>query len=161
MSMARQRRTKPATDDSVQNEKPNAQEVNDSPDSGGEALEFEAAPKVARALRLRRLGYTYDQIAKKVGYQTEAGARLAIKKANAKIVRDEATALAGYQLDMLDTALSVVMSRIAKDDKGSLWAVDRLTPLLKRQAELMALDQPKVDVDALALQNVRRVYERR
>lgn len=119
-----------------ENEKANAQEVNDS-------LEFRAAPKVAQAMRLRRLGYTYEHIAREVGYQTEAGARLAIKKANAKIVRDEAAALAGWQLDMLDTALQVVMTRIARNDENSLWAVDRLAPLLKRQAELMGLDAPK------------------
>lgn len=115
------------------NEKPNAQEPNES-------LEFRTAPKVAQALRLRRLGYTYEQIAHEVGYQTEAGARLAVKKANSKIIREEASALAAWQLDMLDTALQVVMTRIARNDKDSLWAVDRLTPLLKRQAELMGLD---------------------
>lgn len=118
------------------NEKPNALEAND-------ALEFTAAPKVAQAMRLRRLGYTYEQIAHKVGYQTEAGARLAIKKANAKIIRDEGAALVGWQLDQLDAALSVVMTRITRNDENSLWAVDRLVPLLKRQAELMGLDAPK------------------
>lgn len=118
------------------NENANVQETN-------EPLEFATAPKVAQAMRLRRLGYTYEQIAHKVGYQTEAGARLAIKKANAKIIRDEGAALVGWQLDQLDAALSVVMARITRNDENSLWAVDRLVPLLKRQAELMGLDAPK------------------
>ncbi len=40
--------------------------------------------------------------------------------------------------------------------KGSLWAVDRLGPLLKRKAELLGLDAVKTDT---LPQNVRRVYE--
>lgn len=110
---------------------------------GTESLDFQAAPRAAQALRLRRLGYTYDEIAQRVGYANESGARKAVKTANARIVRDEARALVGYQLDQLDVALSVVMEAIAKRDKGSLWAVDRLVPLLKRQADLMGLDAPK------------------
>ena len=104
------------------------------------SLDFNAAPRVAQALRLRRIGYTYAQIAQQCGYASESSARKAIKAANAKIIRDEAQALVGWQLDMLDAALQVVLKRIVADDSNSLWAVDRLTPLLKRQAELMGLD---------------------
>ena len=105
-----------------------------------DAIDLNAAPRVAQALRLRRLGYTYEEIAHRCGYKTEAGARHAVKKANDRIVRDESRALVGWQLDMLDAALRVVMERIIANNKESLWAVDRLAPLLKRQAELMGLD---------------------
>ena len=107
---------------------------------GIESLDFQAAPRAAQALRLRRLGYTYAEIAREVGYANESGAYKAVKTANNRIIRDEAKALVGYQLDMIDSALSVVMEAIAKRDKQSLWAVDRLVPLLKRQADLMGLD---------------------
>ena len=106
------------------------------------------APRAAQALRLRRMGYTYADIATRVGYRDESGARKAIKNANARIIRDESRALVGYQLDQIDIALSVVMEAIAKRDKGSLWAVDRLVPLLKRQSELMGLDAPKPESQA-------------
>ena len=109
-------------------------------DSAVSSLDFNAAPRVAQALRLRRLGYTYAEIATLCGYGNESSARSAVKKANAKIIRDEAQALVGWQLDMIDQALHVVLKRITADDKDSLWAVDRLTPLLKRQSELMGLD---------------------
>ena len=99
-----------------------------------------ATPRVAQALRLRRLGYTYETIAQMCGYQTESGARKAIKKASAAIIRDEARELVSFQLDHLDAALQVVMARITRNDENSLWAVDRLIPLLKRQSELMGLD---------------------
>jgi predicted transcriptional regulator len=118
---------------------------------GTESLDFQAAPRAAQALRLRRLGYTYDEIAREVGYANESGARKAVKTANARIVRDEARALVGWQLDQLDVALSVVMEAIAKRDKSSLWAVDRLVPLLKRQADLMGLDAPKPESQAQQL----------
>lgn len=113
---------------------------------GTESLDFQAAPRAAQALRLRRLGYTYDRIAHECGYANESGARKAIKSANARIIRDEARVVAGYQQDMLEAALYVVLKRIVADDTGSLWAVDRLAPLLKRQAELLGTDAPKPDV---------------
>lgn len=113
------------------------------------SLDFQAAPRAAQALRLRRIGYTYDEIARRCGYANESGARKAIKKARAGIIRDEAQALVGWQCDMLDAALQVVMRRIVADNEDSLAAVDRLTPLLKRQADLLALDAPKA-TDAVA-----------
>lgn len=126
--MARQRRTRDS-------ENLNAQSTTVS-------LDFQAAPRAAQALRLRRLGWTYEKIAGQCGYANESGARYAIKKANAKIIHDEARALVGWQLDMIDEALQVVMARITANTTESLWAVDRLTPLLKRQADLMGLDTP-------------------
>lgn len=103
-------------------------------------LDFNTAPRAAQALRLRRLGHTYDQIAQMCGYANESGARKAIKTANARIIRDEAQALIGFQSDMIEQALQVVNKRIQADDKDSLWAVDRLVPLLKRYSELLGLD---------------------
>lgn len=116
------------------------------PQSGPTAsIDFQAAPRAAQALRLRRMGYTYDTIASMVGYSDERNARRAVKNAGAKIVREEAKELINYQLDMLASAFQVVCKRIERDDESSLWAVDRLIPLLKRQAELMGLDAPKPD----------------
>ena len=100
-------------------------------------------PRAAQALRLRRMGLTYAEIAERVGYANESGARKAIKQANAKIIRDDNLALVGWQMDQIDIAISVVMQRIQRNDSESLWAVDRLVPLLKRQSELMGLDAPK------------------
>lgn len=100
-------------------------------------------PRAAQALRLRRLGYTYAEIAAQVGYANESGARYAVKKASARIVRDEARELVGWQADMIEAALRVVNERIQKNDKYSMYAVDRLVALSKRYSELMGLDAPK------------------
>ena len=106
-------------------------------------VDMQAAPRAAQALRLRRLGYTYAQIAERCGYRDESGARKIIKNATKRIVNEEARELVSWQLDALDEALYVVRDRIRRNDKDSLWAVDRLAPLLKRQSELMGLDAPK------------------
>lgn len=103
-------------------------------------LDMQAVPRAAQALRLRRLGYTYAEIAKECGYKDESGARKVVKNASRKIINDEARELVSWQLEALDEALAVVRSRIRKNDEHSLWAVDRLSPLLKRQSELMGLD---------------------
>jgi hypothetical protein len=102
--------------------------------------DINALPRVAQALRYRRLGYTYDEIAHMCGYPHASNARKAIKQAESRIIRDEARALVNRQLDMIDMALShAVMKKI---ESGDLWAVDRLVPLLRRQAELLGLDAP-------------------
>ncbi len=105
-------------------------------------LDFHAAPRVAQALRLRRLGYSYAEVAARAGYRTEQAAVMAVRRAQRALVRDEARDLVARQSDLLDQALQVVMRRILADDEHSLWAVDRLVPLLKREADLLGLDAP-------------------
>lgn len=116
---------------------------NNPAQQGVDTIGFDIAPKQATALRLRRLGYTYDQIAQKIGYKTASAARKLIKRAEREIVRDEARELVGWQLDRIDMALTRVMERIEQNGEYALFAVDRLAPLLKRQAELMGLDAEK------------------
>lgn len=119
------------------------------------AVDWQAAPRAAQALRLRRLGFTYQEIADRVGYANESSARTAVKKSSQRIVRDEARELVGWQLDQLDIALQLVLQRIQRNDEYSLFAVDRLTPLLKRQSELMGLDvKPESAGAGLALVSV-------
>ena len=121
----------------------NAKRENSRAQEERESVDFQAAPRAAQALRLRRLGLTYQDIADRVGYKNESSARTAVKNASRRIIRDEARELVGWQLDQLDIALNVVLHRIQRNDEYSLWAVDRLVPLLKRQSELMGLDAPK------------------
>ena len=124
--------------------------------SDAESLEFKVAPKAAQALRLRRLGYTYARIAEEMGYKSESTARRIVKVASEKIVRAEACELIAVQLDHIDEALQVVLKRITADTSESLWAVDRLVPLLKRQAELMGLDM-KADGSSINVPQGKRI----
>lgn len=108
-------------------------------------VDWQAAPRAAQALRLRRMGYTYAEIAERCGYKEESGARKAIKKASQNIIQDEARELVQWQADALEEAIRLVRERIRRDDQYSLFAVDRLAPLLKRHSELFGIDAPKPD----------------
>jgi hypothetical protein len=99
-----------------------------------------ATPRVNKALRFRRLGYTYEEIAHECGYAHASNARKAIKAEEAKLIRDDAKALVNLQLDRIDFALRhAVMPAI---EKGDTLAVNQLNMLLKRQSELLGLDAP-------------------
>lgn len=112
-------------------------------------LDVNEVPRVVMAMRFRRLGHTYEEIAEKCGYSHASNARKAIKTAESKVIRDEARGLINMQLDMIQLALSnAVMPKI---EKGDLWAVDRLVPLLKRQAELLGLDAKETPLTAQVL----------
>src|SRR5579885_3695432 len=92
-----------------------------------------AAVRLAEALRLRRMGYTYADIARQVGYKDESGARKAVKKALARLIHNEAQELAEHsmrlQLDRIDMALEkAVMPAL---EKGDLDAARTLVVLLK------------------------------
>jgi hypothetical protein len=112
--------------------------------------------RVALACRLRRAGYSYESIAEKAGYNNANTACQAVNRAMKKVIFDEAAMLKIWQLGQIEDALKVVMKRIIVDDSNSLWAVDRLAPLLKRQAELLGLDSKPNEIEA---SSVRRVYE--
>jgi hypothetical protein len=105
-----------------------------------ENVDTNATPRVNKALRFRRLGYTYDEIAHECGYAHASNARKAIKAEEAKLTRDDARSLVNLQLDRIDFALAkAVMPAI---EKGDFLAVNQLNILLKRQAELLGLDAP-------------------
>lgn len=114
-----------------------------------------ALPRVVIALRLRRMGYTYEDIAEQAGYSNGSHARKAIKAAESRIIRDDARALVNLQLDMIQFAL--VQAVMPKIEKGDLWAVDRLNTLLKRQSELLGLDAKEAPlVDGPAVKVIKR-----
>jgi hypothetical protein len=102
--------------------------------------DINADNRVEKALELRRMGYDYSEIAKRCGYADASGAFRAVDREIKKIQKDGAQALVQIQVDQIDLALTVVMEKINQHDKESLWAVDRLVPLLKRKSDLLGLD---------------------
>lgn len=110
-----------------------------TPDNHGTA-------RAEQALRLRVLGYTYAEIAARCGYRDHTGAMKAIKKLQSRYVREETRTLVDRQHERIEIAINAVMVAIVDwPPQKKLWAVDRLTPLLKREAELMGMDAPKPD----------------
>lgn len=96
------------------------------------------------ALQLRIAGYGYADIAKRCGYANASIAWKAIKRLRERTRTDDQRAMMEIQNDRIERALLTVMNAIETwQPRDKLWAVDRLTPLLKRQAELLGLDTPR------------------
>ena len=111
-----------------------------NPPNQGQEPDVNYEERLHQAILLRRIGYDYETIAKRCGYASKSTAFDAIKRARQKALKEDTQALVMVQAEQINAALVIVNERIARNDKESLWAVDRLVPLLKRQAELLGLD---------------------
>lgn len=99
----------------------------------------------AKALRLRRLGGTYDQIAVEMGFADASGARQLIMRALDRVVAENATHLRSLENARLDVNTQVLMG-IATDAKNSamerIRATEAYTRVSARRARLNGLDAP-------------------
>jgi hypothetical protein len=102
-----------------------------------------AAEKQARALELRKAGYTLVQIADKLGYASDAGVRKAIRTALEKTVKQPAEEVRLLIQARNDEMLKAVYPR-AKD--GDLEAVDRVIKINRETAAINGLISAKVKV---------------
>lgn len=102
-----------------------------------------AAQKATRALELRTQGLTYDQIAKQCGYASRGACHDAIQRELQRVVVDNVNELRHEQLLTLDR-LQEMCWELASDteNRGRLFAVDRILQILERRAKLMGLDTP-------------------
>lgn len=102
-----------------------------------------AAERTEHALHLRRMGFTYAEIAKQVGWSHASSARKAIKKALNRVINENAQDLAKYelhlQLERIDMALSLAVMPKVEQGSERLQAVNTLISLLKHQADLLGL----------------------
>ena len=93
------------------------------------------------ALRLRSLGFSYQAIADQMGV-TKATAYNRCQRALAAIPAeavDEFRRLEGQRLDLL---LEKAMEKALSEEKGALFAIDRVLAIMDRRAKLMGLDAP-------------------
>jgi hypothetical protein len=98
------------------------------------------ADRQAEALRLRRAGYTYEQIARELGYRSVNGPWSAIKAALARMVREPAEDLRRLELARLDRLMLAVWDKAIAGDGE---AIDRCLRIMRRRSELLGLDAPK------------------
>lgn len=106
-----------------------------------EKRDVSAENRAIEAMRLRTVGYTYREIAARIGYAGQSSAYQAVQRIREKTRRDTAQAYADVQSDRIERAIVVCMTWIEEQPlKEKLWALDRLVPLFKRQAELLGLD---------------------
>jgi len=103
-------------------------------------LEPDLFEREYEVLRYRKGGMTFDQIAQKLGYAQESGARAAFKRAIER-TRDEGLAAEDRTLHRarLETALNAIWPKVLK---GDLRAIDRMLKILERDAKLHGLDAP-------------------
>ena len=103
-------------------------------------LDVETADKQRRALRLRNLGASYDQIADELGYAGRSGAWKAVKAALDRAVIEPAMEQRVIQSERLDL---MVMRCLGAVLNGDLEQVRNVLAIEKRRADLWGLDAPK------------------
>ena len=101
------------------------------------------AARLGKALELRKLGYTYEEIATALGYRGRSSAYMAVSKALEKL-RVESTEEAGkvrvLEMQRLDAYLSTLGTRIQGGDRG---AIETALRIMDRRARMLGLDAPE------------------
>ena len=107
--------------------------------SRGAHLDPDALEKQAQVLSLRRLGATFDQIAKQLGYASASGAYNAYRKACMNIIYEEVEETRKMECDRLDNAQTRIMPAV---NNGDVSAINALLRIMERRARLLGLDMP-------------------
>lgn len=97
----------------------------------------------ALAVKLRREGKSYREIAEIVGYSTEFSARRAVKTVMDRVaaeLREDASEALLLDLSRLDSILVVLGPKV---EEGELGAIDRALKVLDQRAKLLGLYAPE------------------
>lgn len=107
----------------------------------------ELIDKERQVLELRRMGVTYDEIAKATGYATAQGALLAYKRALKRTLNEAGAQEAREEeLDRLDRLQRVYW---AKAINGDVVALDRVLKIMEHRAKYRGLYAPaRMQVEA-------------
>jgi hypothetical protein len=97
-------------------------------------------PQRRHALRLRRLGMTYLQIAEQCGYSSAPAAYRGVTRALKATYREAAYEVLALELDRLDRLQVRVWEKAIN---GDLRATDRMLAIIDRRANLLGLYRPK------------------
>lgn len=105
------------------------------------------AERRARALRLRREGWTYAAIGRVLGVSLQAASKL-VQKELRRIPKEEADQARAMELSRLDKYLSRLSGPLRSADPDvALKALDRAIRISERRARMLGLDVP-VKADA-------------
>lgn len=97
------------------------------------------AERVAKALNLRRQGYSFGEIAKELGWRTRQAAFEAVSRALADTVSEPAEDVRKLELMRLDRLEQLLWPRA---EAGDPKAVTGLLKVQERRAKLLGLDAP-------------------
>jgi len=93
------------------------------------------------ALKLRSMGWTYQQIADHMGCSKQTASDR-YKRALAAVPSDAVDEHRKIEGERLDALLRVAMDKALSGDKGALFAIDRVLAIQDRKAKLFGLDAP-------------------
>jgi hypothetical protein len=100
---------------------------------------IEARDKRQWALRLRRAGVHYEDIAERVGYRDRRSAQRAVERELEVHSAEDVSAVRKIEVERLDAML---MAMWRKAINGDGWSVDRVLRIMERRSRLLGLDAP-------------------
>lgn len=103
-------------------------------------MNVEVIQKQQKALRLRNLGASYDQIAEQMGYHDRSGARKAVKACLDRAEFEPVMEQRIIQADRLDLMVTRCLQAVLN---GDLDQVRNVLAIEKRRADLWGLDATK------------------
>lgn len=103
---------------------------------------IEAAERANKAMKLRAMRVSWDQIAKQCGYSSRGAASTAVKRELARIPREAAKELRISELEALDLAQRAISTQIAA---GNFGAIDRMLRIMDARAKLTGLYEDIAD----------------
>ena len=96
-----------------------------------------AAARACKAISLRKLGYTLEEIATRAGYGDRAAAHRAIQRELQRTMREPADDLRQLESARMDELLKTFM---VKAMKGDVKAAELVLKIGERRAKLLGLD---------------------
>ena len=103
---------------------------------------IDALDKQLEALDMRKAGFTYQDIADKVGYKFPSGAQKAVESALKKTLQEPADKVRELELARLDDLINSLWIYRARPQY-----TDRILRIMERRSKLLGLDAPtKTDV---------------
>lgn len=100
---------------------------------------IDVAERRAKALRMRRSGATFQEIADSLGYASRGKAHDDVRVAFDAITSTPAHEVLEAELSRLDGMLSKLWPKV---ERGQVTAVDRVLKIMERRARYLGLDSP-------------------
>lgn len=117
-----------------------------------------AAQRAVMALKLRAEKLSYDQIAQQCGYADRATAHKAVQRELQRVVVANVEELRQEETATLDVMQAECMRLfLDKENKGRLFAADRILAIMERRAKLLGLDLKPEQAIAAAQVVIREV----
>jgi hypothetical protein len=108
-----------------------------SGESASSQRRIEAAERRREALKLRKAGATYDQIADRLGYANKSGAQKAVMAELRALPRDDARDVLALEIERLDSMLLAYWPSVLK---GHVRSGEIVIRLMERRSKLLGLD---------------------